>query len=64
VCLIPEIRFDLDKLCDFVGTVMERKDYCVVCVAEGTRGGTGGGGGGGGWGGGRGGGAPPVQLLR
>ena len=35
VCLIPEIRFDMDKLCDFVRTIMERKDYCVVCVAEG-----------------------------
>ncbi|KAL4422989.1 hypothetical protein ABPG77_005469 [Micractinium sp. CCAP 211/92] len=35
VCLIPEIRFDLEKLCDFVATIMARKDYCVVCVAEG-----------------------------
>lgn len=35
VCLIPEIKFDLDKLCEFVGSVMERKDFCVVCVAEG-----------------------------
>lgn len=34
-CLIPEIRLNLDKLCDFVKAIMERKDYCVVCVAEG-----------------------------
>lgn len=38
MCLIPEIRFDLEKLCDFVQTIMARKDYCVVCVAEGGRG--------------------------
>lgn len=36
-CLIPEIRFDLEKLCDFVASIMARKDYCVVCVAEGGR---------------------------
>lgn len=35
MCLIPEIKFDLDKLCAFVQTILERKDYCVVCVAEG-----------------------------
>ncbi|KAI7842609.1 hypothetical protein COHA_003713 [Chlorella ohadii] len=35
VCLIPEIPFDLDKLCDFVKSIMDRKDHCVVCVAEG-----------------------------
>jgi 6-phosphofructokinase 1 len=35
VCLIPEIPFDLDKLCDFVRSIMDRKDHCVVCVAEG-----------------------------
>ena len=35
VCLIPEIAFDLDRLCDFVKSIMDRKDYCVVCVAEG-----------------------------
>lgn len=35
VCLIPEIPFNLDKLCDFVKSIMERKDHCVVCVAEG-----------------------------
>jgi 6-phosphofructokinase len=37
-CLIPEIRLNLDKLCDFVKAIMERKDYCVVCVAEGEAG--------------------------
>lgn len=42
VCLIPEIRFELDRLCDFVHSILERKDYCVVCVAEGARRGWGG----------------------
>ncbi|EFN55932.1 hypothetical protein CHLNCDRAFT_145205 [Chlorella variabilis] len=29
------IRFDMGKLCDFVKAIMDRKDYCVICVAEG-----------------------------
>lgn len=37
VCLIPEIAFDLDRLCDFVKSILDRKDYCVICIAEGAR---------------------------
>lgn len=35
MCLIPEIRFEMDKLCDFVKSILDRKDYCVLCIAEG-----------------------------
>ena len=35
VCLIPEVNFDLEKLCNFVKSILERKNYCVLCVAEG-----------------------------
>eukprot|EP00887_Chlorella_sp_A99_P007776 scaffold20.g7776.t1 len=35
VCLIPEISFDLDRLCEFVKSILDRKSYCVVCLAEG-----------------------------
>jgi len=44
VCLIPEVKFDLAKLCKHVGDIIERKGHCVVCVAEGAgqvRGGSG-----------------------
>jgi hypothetical protein len=60
VCLIPEIQFTLEKLTAHVRSVLENKDYCVVCVAEGVTWGGGGGGEGAWWeavdmGGGRGG---------
>lgn len=35
VCLIPEVNFSLDKLCSYVGEVLEKKGHAVVCVAEG-----------------------------
>lgn len=35
VCLIPEISFRMDKLIAYVDTVLARKDYAVLCVAEG-----------------------------
>lgn len=35
VCLIPEVHFKLPNLLDFVRNILENKDYCVVCVAEG-----------------------------
>ena len=35
VCLIPEIRFEMDKLLAHVGGILDRKGHCVVCVAEG-----------------------------
>ena len=35
VCLIPEVKFELEALTDFVKDVMRRKGHCVVCIAEG-----------------------------
>ena len=35
VCLIPEVPFSLEKLCEYVGQVLEKKGNAVVCVAEG-----------------------------
>lgn len=35
MCLIPEVPFSLDKLCAYVGEVLEKKGNAVVCVAEG-----------------------------
>ncbi|KAG2435483.1 hypothetical protein HYH02_011778 [Chlamydomonas schloesseri] len=35
VCLIPEIPFRMDKLCEHVATIFEKQGHCVVCVAEG-----------------------------
>ena len=35
VCLIPEIKFSMAKLLEHIGNILNRKDYCVVCVAEG-----------------------------
>ena len=35
VCLIPEVKFELDALTAYVRQVMRRKGYCVVCIAEG-----------------------------
>jgi len=35
VCLIPEVPFQLDKLCQHVSSVLARKGHCVVCMAEG-----------------------------
>lgn len=35
VCLIPEINFTMPKLLEFVQSILKRKDFCVVCVAEG-----------------------------
>lgn len=35
VCLVPEVSFTMPKLLEHVGKILEAKDYCVVCVAEG-----------------------------
>ncbi|KAI8467582.1 MAG: phosphofructokinase family protein [Monoraphidium minutum] len=35
VCLIPEVKFTMEKLYDHVGAILDRKGHCVVCVAEG-----------------------------
>lgn len=35
VCLIPEISFQMDKLCAYIAKVFEKKGHCVICVAEG-----------------------------
>ena len=35
VCLIPEIQFSMEKLCEHVAKVFEKKGHCVICVAEG-----------------------------
>ncbi|KAG1663293.1 hypothetical protein FOA52_006334 [Chlamydomonas sp. UWO 241] len=35
VCLIPEIPFSMEKLCQYIEKVFERQGHCVVCVAEG-----------------------------
>ncbi|KIZ06381.1 hypothetical protein MNEG_1568 [Monoraphidium neglectum] len=35
VCLIPEIKFDQKKLLAHVGSILDRKGHCVICVAEG-----------------------------
>jgi 6-phosphofructokinase 1 len=35
VCLIPEIKFEMRKLCEYIAKVFEKKGHCVVCVAEG-----------------------------
>lgn len=35
VCLIPEVPFKLDKLCEFVDKIVKEKGHCVVCIAEG-----------------------------
>ena len=35
VCLIPEIGFKMPKLLDHIRGILNRKDCCVVCVAEG-----------------------------
>ena len=35
VCLIPEVKFELDVLTEYVKEVMRRKGHCVVCIAEG-----------------------------
>lgn len=35
VCLIPEIKFTLPKLLAHVRSILDKKDYCVLCVAEG-----------------------------
>jgi hypothetical protein len=37
VCLIPEVPFELDPLLAFVKDILETKEYCVICVAEGAR---------------------------
>lgn len=34
-CLIPEVPFRMDKLCQLVARAFERKGHAVVCVAEG-----------------------------
>lgn len=34
-CLIPENKFDLDKLNAHIEAVIGRKGHCVICVAEG-----------------------------
>ncbi|KAL3130771.1 hypothetical protein ABBQ38_000116 [Trebouxia sp. C0009 RCD-2024] len=35
VCLIPEVKFELEALTAYVRQVIRRKGYCVVCIAEG-----------------------------
>ena len=35
VCLIPEMHFEMKKLCEYIAKVFEKKGHCVVCVAEG-----------------------------
>ena len=35
VCLIPEVKFEVDVLTEYVRQVMKRKGHCVVCIAEG-----------------------------
>merc|ERR1712216_375099 len=35
VCLIPEMELDVDKVLEHVATVMKKKKYCVVVIAEG-----------------------------
>lgn len=34
-CLIPEQKFDLDKLMAHIEAVIHLKGHCVICVAEG-----------------------------
>ena len=35
ICLIPEVKFELAALTQYVKEVMKRKGHCVVCIAEG-----------------------------
>lgn len=35
ICLIPEIRFNMEKLLAHVERIIEDQGHCVVCVAEG-----------------------------
>lgn len=35
VCLIPEVPFTIQKLCEYVEDVIQRKGHCVICIAEG-----------------------------
>lgn len=35
ICLIPEVKFELGALTQYVKEVMKRKGHCVVCIAEG-----------------------------
>eukprot|EP00884_Botryococcus_braunii_P007256 jgi/Botrbrau1/16531/Bobra.314_1s0004.1 len=35
VCLIPEVKFSVPKLIEYVEKLFEKKGYCVICVAEG-----------------------------
>eukprot|EP01026_Neomeris_dumetosa_P067681 TRINITY_DN6604_c0_g1_i18.p1 TRINITY_DN6604_c0_g1~~TRINITY_DN6604_c0_g1_i18.p1 ORF type:complete len:549 (-),score=58.31 TRINITY_DN6604_c0_g1_i18:869-2515(-) len=35
ICLIPEIKFELASLIDHVQCILQRKGYCVICLAEG-----------------------------
>lgn len=35
VCLIPEIDFTMTRLVEYVDSILAKKGYCVVCVAEG-----------------------------
>ncbi|MEW5303819.1 MAG: hypothetical protein WDW36_006474 [Sanguina aurantia] len=35
ICLIPEISFNLEKVCEHVARCIEAKGHCVVCLAEG-----------------------------
>ena len=35
VCLIPEVKFEVGALTEYVRQVMKRKGHCVVCIAEG-----------------------------
>ncbi|GMH35503.1 hypothetical protein BSKO_03371 [Bryopsis sp. KO-2023] len=35
ICLIPEIKFRLDKVLAYVEKVLAKKGHCVICLAEG-----------------------------
>lgn len=35
VCLIPEVPFTMPKLVQHIRSILDKKDYCVVCIAEG-----------------------------
>ena len=34
-CLIPEVPFTVEKLCNYVEDILQRKGHAVICVAEG-----------------------------
>ena len=34
-CLIPENKFDVDKLTAHIKSVISKQGHCVICIAEG-----------------------------